>query len=1856
MRPRTGSLGFSSVLLFIAVVLAAGTASAGRLHPDVDAQLATLPPGGQLSVIVELSDQTDPHVSAAPHRNRRARLRAVVDALRNKAGRTQAPIRALLAQERAAGRALRHRPLWIFNGVTVTAEAAVIRALAARADVREVRLDRAIPLPTPTPTSAQPSSLISEWNIDQIRAPEVWAIDPSYTGVGTVVASFDTGVDGTHPDLAPSYRGNDAISWFDPYGEHASPFDADGHGTHTTGTMVGGAAGGTNIGVAPGAKWIGAKGWNDAGVATVSAFHEIFEWLLAPGGDPANAPDVVNMSWSFAEFGCLTDFLSDIQALRAAGIFPVVAAGNSGPFPGTIPSPGAYLESVTVGATDIFDDVPYFSSRGPGPCGGGEVKPNLSAPGDSITSTFPGGFYFAFSGTSMAAPHVAGAVAVLKSINPDLTVDQLETVLIQGVVDLGSPGPDFDYGAGRLDLFNSAQIALGGGGPDQPHVTIVATDATATEAGLTGGLLTVTRTGPTDADLTVHYTVSGSAVAGSDYVTLPGSVTILAGSETATIPVAALDDSTAELDETVVVSLTFDASYFIGNPGKATVNIVSDELLSDLSVSALTLPTGGAAGDPITLNDTTANTGAGPAEPSVTRFYFSSDTVFDPADTLLGTRAVPALAPGTSSSGTTTVTIPGATTPGTYYVVAVADGPGTVLESNEENNQLIRSIQVGPDLVVSAFSAPPTAGAGIAFTVNDTTRNAGAGAVAASTTRFYLSANPTWEATDVAVGSRAVPALAAGASHPGTATLTIPGGTAGGVYYLIARADGDAVIAEASEFNNVATAIVRVGADLTVSAFTVPAAGGAGLAISVSDTTTNLGGGAAPASTTRFYLSVDYWWSAEDTLLGSRAVPALAAGAASTVSTTLTIPAGTGAGLRYVVARADADLGVPEADENNNVIARPITLGADLTFQDMTVPAVAAAGQTITVSDTVKNLGGGTADPSTTRYYLSVDGVLDAGDLALGSRAVPALAPNATHTGSAALTLPAGLASGSYLLFAKADGDGVVAEVSEANNVGIRGIQVGADLVVSALTVPTTGGAGAALTIQDTTRNQAGAASPASTTRFYLSLDTVWDVADVLLGSRAVPVLAGLAQSSGSVTVAIPGGTATGSYSIIARADADAVVGETQEANNTAFRVIQIGPDLTMSALTGPANGGPGLAITLNDTTRNLGGGAAGGSTTRFYLSADGVLDGADVALGARAVPALAGGAPHSGATVVTIPAGTATGTWFLLARADADGVVGETTESNNLGSTTIRIGGDLVVSVFTVPAVAAAGATISVTDTTTNQGLGPVGGSLTRFFLSTDANLDAADTALSERAVAALGAGAGQTASTPVTIPAGVAGGTWYLIALADAGGGVAETAENNNWLARAIQIGADLAISALSVPPTGGAGAVLSVTETTRNQGGAPAGTSVTAFWLSTNWILEAGDVFLGSRAVPALAAGGTHAATTPLTLPADTTPGQYYLLIRTDADGTVAETNEANNITTAVFQVGPDLVLSAFSVPPTGGAGLALTVTDTTRNQGGGASGASTTSFWLSTNPAWDAADLFLGSRPVPALAPGQTSATPTSVTIPAGTTSGLYYILARADTDSAVIETQEGNNVSFAAVTVGADLRIAWVTGPGAAAVGGTFNVTDATQNAGGGSVESTTTAFYLSTNTTWDAADLLLGSRIVPALAGGATSTIATSLTIPAGTAAGAYYLLARADNAGVVGEANEANNVGSTNLVVGPDMTVFVSATPTTVASGGTFTVNDITRNIGAGSASGSTTRFYLSTNALWDAGDQAIGSRVIPALAPGTNSSASTSVTIPAGTTPGTWYLIGRADADNDVPEGLEINNTYWAAIQVTP
>jgi subtilase family serine protease/subtilisin family serine protease len=1720
-------------LLTVAVALSLvtwiGPAWAERIHPTLEQQLRALPPDGRVSVIVEMMTQGDTQAAAAATvgRQRAARARAMRDFLRDVAQRHQGPVRNFLQNERAGGRVDRVVPLWIFNGLAVRATPDVVRALAARPDVWQVRLDATIPLPTPIRSAESPGAVLSEWNIDQIRAPEVWALDPAYSGVGSVIGSFDTGVDVTHPDLASRYRGNDAISWFDPYGQHATPFDFEGHGTHTTGTAVGGDAGGTFIGVAPGAKWIAAKAWSDEGFGLVSAFHQIFEWFLAPGDDPANAPDVVNASWGFAEPGCINEFLADVQALRAAGIFVSFSAGNDGPDAGSARSPGTYAESFAAGATDVLDEIAFFSARGPSPCDG-TVKPNVSAPGVDVFSAVPGG-YAAFSGTSMAAPHVTGTVAVLRSIDPTLTVSQIESLIAQGAVDLGPGGPDDESGAGRLDLFTSAQILLGGA--NRPTVTVTATTGTAQELGTTPGILTVTRTGSTNDALTVHYTVSGTAVAGADYVALPGTVTIPAESTTATIVVTPLDDTDGELPETVVVSFGIDPAYIVGSPGRATVTIVSDEVPPDLVIALLSAPSAAGAGAEITVTDTTKNNGGGSAGSSTTSYYLSSDGAFDPGDILLGSRTVPALTMGVASTGSVTLTVPAGTTAGVYSVLVHADAGNVVVETDEENNVRGAVLQVGPDLVIASLNAPPTAAIGASFTVTETTRNQGAGSAGASTTAYYLSADSVLGPGDISLGSRSVPALASGASHSGPASLMVPAGTSAGSYYLLARADGAEVVGESVESNNLATLPIRVGADLMISAFSTPSAVGNGTPFTVTDTTTNQGTGVAGASTTSYYLSVDPALDGNDVLLGSRAIPALDSGTASSGSTTLTIPVGTASGGYFVLARADAGNVVSESLEGNNLASRIVHVGTDLVVGVLSAPTVAGAGVPFTVTDTTRNLGGGVAEASTTGFYLSSDSVLDAADILAGSRSVPALSVGASSTGSITVTIPAGSPAGTYYIIARADNDNVVTEITEGNNTRFSAVQIGSDLLVASLSAPANLGAGMPFAVTDTTRNQGGGPADPSLTAFYLSTNAVLDALDVPLGSRSVPAIGPGASNTGAVTITIPAGTPAGTYYLLARADAGDTITESSEANNVKAQVALIGADLVPTALTVPAAVGVGVAFAVTDTTRNQGGNPAEATMTAFYLSTNAVLDAADTALGGRAVPALGPGASHTGAVTVTIPAGTPAGSYYILARADAMDALAETVETNNVLARTVQVGADLIVAGLTVPAGVGVGVAFTVTDTTTNQGGSPVAASTTGFYLSTNPTLDGADIALGSRAVPTLAAGASHAGSTTLTIPATTPAGTYYLLARADAGDAITESVEANNVRVQVVQIGADLVVSALNLPATVGAGTPFSVTDTTRNQGGSSADATTTSFYLSTNSTFEAADTLLGSRVVPGLGPGGTHTGSTTVTIPASTPTGSYYLLARADAAEAIGEIAEGNNVSARQITIGADLFVSAATVTSTLGAGLPFSVSDTTRNQGTSPAAPSTTGFYLSVNTVLDGSDTPLGSRDVPGLDAGASHASTVTLTLPSGIAPGSYYVLIRADAQDAVSESVEANNVTVRPVQVGPDLVIPTLNAPGTVASGASFTLTDTIRNQGGGPAGASTTTFYLSANAFLEPGDVVLGSRVAPALDGGVSDTGTVTLTVSAGTPPGTYYLMGRADSDGAVAESQETNNL-----------------------------------------------------------------------------------------------------------------------------
>ncbi len=389
-----------------------------------------------------------------------------------------------------------------------------------------------------------------------------------------------------------------------------------------------------------------------------------------------------------------------------------------------------------------------------------------------------------------------------------------------------------------------------------------------------------------------------------------------------------------------------------------------------------------------------------------------------------------------------------------------------------------------------------------------------------------------------------------------SATASHTYGSAGSRSIVLTVTDDEGAVATSTASVTVQAA---ASSDLIVSALSAPAAAAAGGNMTVSDTTSNIAGTAA-ASSTWFYLSTNPSLDASDTVLGSRAVPGLANGAANSSSVSLAVPTTTAAGLYYVIAKADGNQAIAETSESNNVrTSAAVRLGADLRAVSVTGPARAAAGGSLVVGDTTQNEGAGAAAASSTTYYLSTNVTLDATDVAIGGRPVPGLAAAASHTGSATVVIPPGTTPGSYFLFAKADGGNAVGESIETNN-GSNGaiLRVGPDLDVSILTAPSQATAGATISVTDTTRNQGGAAAPASTTRFYLSTNTTVDAADTLLGSRSVGALNVDQTNSMTTALSIPSGRAPGSYFIIAVADGGNVVTESLETNNTRTRPVQV--------------------------------------------------------------------------------------------------------------------------------------------------------------------------------------------------------------------------------------------------------------------------------------------------------------------------------------------------------------------------------------------------------------------------------------------------------------------------------------------------------------------------------------------------------------------------------------------------------------------------------------------------------------------------------------------------------------------------
>ena len=591
----------------VLVALVAGGAQAGVLTPGLQDQIRDMSDDEMIKVLVVMADQADIKSLDWQLHHAKATLaerhEIVLDTLQGQAKTSQADLLADLDAAKAGGGVAGYTSHWLVNGIVVKATVAAVRDLAARPDVERVEADLQVELIQPIPSQKElPADKADRGigmtpGVQALNAPQVWD-ELGIDGTGVIVGVLDTGVDGSHPALASRWQGlftTPAESWLDAagLGDTDFPVDQHYHGTHVMGTITGLAADDT-IGVAPGAHWIATNVINmSSGTAFDNAVITSLEFMADPDGDPLTTDDlpaVVQNSWGVNEgftgyYDCDSRWWDAIDNCEAAGVCLTWSAGNEGSGSGTLRSPADRAASPTncfsVGST--IATAPYtisdFSSRGPSGCGGEfAMKPEVCAPGSDIYSAEPGGGYQYLSGTSMAGPHVAGVVALMRASNPNVDVITVKEVLMATAVDLGDAGEDNTYGHGFVDAYQAVLAVMGG-------------------IGSIDGTITDSVTGLPIAGAVVNkvdgYNTDTTDAAGSYSMTLPigqTDFTVTAfGYADGAFSVEILEDQTVTVNVTLVPLPTSTLSGIVYGP--------EGQLVENATVSAVGTPVAPATTD-----------------------------------------------------------------------------------------------------------------------------------------------------------------------------------------------------------------------------------------------------------------------------------------------------------------------------------------------------------------------------------------------------------------------------------------------------------------------------------------------------------------------------------------------------------------------------------------------------------------------------------------------------------------------------------------------------------------------------------------------------------------------------------------------------------------------------------------------------------------------------------------------------------------------------------------------------------------------------------------------------------------------------------------------------------------------------------------------------------------------------------------------------------------------------------------------------------------------------------------------------------------------------------------------------------
>ena len=938
----------------------------------------------------------------------------------------------------------------------------------------------------------------------------------------------------------------------------------------------------------------------------------------------------------------------------------------------------------------------------------------------------------------------------------------------------------------------------------------------------------------------------------------------------------------------------------------------------DLEVGTPTVSDSGPeTGGAFTLSATVSNTGDGESPATTLRYYRSTDATITISDASVGTDAVGALAAAGTSSESISLTAP--SSPGTYYYGACVDA---VTGESDTTDNCSSSVPVTvpepqPDLrIVGIISFTPLDGVGpgtrIGLSVN--VRNYGDANSDATTLRYYRSTDATISVSDTEVGTDEVSALIASEQVSEGIDLHAPS-TAGTYYY---GACVDAVTGESDTTNNcsgslaITVPVPEPEPDLVVGSPTVSDSSPApGASFTLSATVRNAGGAASSSTTLRYYRSTDATITTSDTSVGTDAVGALAAAGTSSESISLTAPSSPG--TYYYGACVDTVTG--ESDTTNNCSGSlAITVPVPEPEPDLVVgsPTVSdsspAPGASFTLSATVRNAGGAASSSTTLRYYRSTDATITTSDTSVGTDAVGALAAAGTSSESISLTAPS--SPGTYYYGACVDT--VTGESDTTDNcsssvtVTVAEPESQPDLIVESFTIilgPTLETSpGALVQLYQRVANVGGAASAATTVRYYRSTDATITTSDTQVSTDAVPELAASSSFVEDNHERLPTAPGTTYYY---GACVDAVAGESNTANNCS-RSVKVTvtvpqPDLVVSASVDDSNLNTGDSFTLSATVSNAGDEQSAATTLRYYRSTDSRISSSDTQVGTDAVGALAASGTSAGSISLTAP--STAGAYYYGACVVAVTDESDTTnncsssvtiavEEESTGQPDLRIVG---ITAFTPVDGVGPGTLIQFGANVRNYGDANSDATTLRYYRSTDATISVSDTEVGTDEVSAL-VPSGRV-SEGIHLGAPSTAGTYYYGACVDAVTGESDTTNNcSGSLAITVpEPEPDLVVGSPTVSDSSPAsGASFTLSARVRNAGGADSSSTTLRFYRSTDATITTSDTSVGTEAVGALAAAKSSSESISLTAPA--TAGRYYYGACVDA--VTGESDTTNN----------------------------------------------------------------------------------------------------------------------------------------------------------------------------------------------------------------------------------------------------------------------------------------------------------------------------------------------------------------------